>query len=174
MMHQIWHLGLASRSLLALVAVLAMTVVIEVSVLGKGDIVDEAMFAEMADVEEFLLDVKDATPLSAPPLSAYSDITGRPLFNENRRPIVADVSPSATPQATTQLSKQWKLTGIVMAGNSSFVLVEGKRDHRTIRLQKGAMLDGWRLDEISAGHIDLMSGTKTASLILHEKDRKNQ
>ena len=170
----IGHLSLATKALLLLVAITSTVIAIEIAVLDESGMYDDAIAAEMPDGEDFVLDANDGKPPSARPLADYNEITQRPLFNETRRPTAADVAPTVTARAISQLSQQWKLTGVVIAGDNSFAHVVNKRDRRTVRLRKDEMLDGWRLDEISADRISLASAKGTVSLELHEEDLKKR
>ena len=122
----------------------------------------------MTDVAEILADARAVKPPYVPRLAAYSEITDRPVFSETRRPPPAGAASAASARGADQMSKQWKLTGVVAAGDDTYVFVEGKRDRRTVQLQQGALLDGWRLDEIGVDQITLVSGAATVSLELHE------
>ncbi len=173
MKERIGSLSLATKALLLLVGVFSSVVAIELAVLDDGDMLD-AGEAGVEDVGEFLVDSSTVNPPRSPPLSDYGEITERPLFNETRRPIAAEVAPTVIARAASQLSQQWKLTGVVMAGDNTFAHVENKRDRRTVRLRKDDRLDGWRLDEISADRISLVSDKGSVSLELHEEDLEKE
>ena len=173
---RIGHLSLANRVQLLLIAVLSLVVAVEISMLDAGSTAEDLSALQMTDGEDLLTDAGAVNPPGVPPLADYSEITGRPLFNESRRRIAHDVAPAVATRRTSQLSTQWRLTGVVMTGDSSFVLLEGKRDRRMVRLQKGAILDGWRLGEITAERVNFVSdaGARSVSLDLHEEDSKKR
>jgi hypothetical protein len=111
--------------------------------------------------------VASVNPLMIPPIVTYSDIVERPLFSDTRRPPQTTIDKNTAP--ASQLGSAWKLTGIVVAADSSSVLVSGIRDSRTERLQAGMMLDGWRLESITRDQAVFSSGGRTAVLRLHEE-----
>jgi general secretion pathway protein N len=106
----------------------------------------------------------------APAIVAYGEITERPLFTNTRKPPPVDDAPQATVRAD-QLSKRWRLTGVILAAAESYVHVENVRERRTERLKIGALLNGWRLDEIFPDRVILISNNEDVTLELHkEKD----
>ena len=159
-------LTIYSRTMLGVCLVLGIVLVAEATLfnIGSQRPVDDA--AGQADAAA-------STPVAVsermviPPVVTYRDIAERPLFSDTRRPQETAPDQNSTPAG--QLNSAWKLTGIVVAGESSSVLVSGIRDSRTERLQAGMMLDGWRLDTVTRDQAVFSSGGRTAVLRLHEE-----
>lgn len=108
-------------------------------------------------------------PLRIPPIVTYRDIVERPLFSDTRRPQAAPEAAAAAPTAV--LNTKWKLTGIVVAGENSSAHVVGIGDRKTVRLQLGTVLDGWRLEKVAADHVEFGLSGRTATLSLHDDEK---
>lgn len=106
-----------------------------------------------------------AAQLESAPISAYSQIVERPLFSETRRPAAVKAEAVASRRAG-EMASQWKLTGVVAAGDETYVLVQGVRNRQTLHLQQGGLLDGWRVDEIGVDYVSLASGDESVTLEL--------
>jgi hypothetical protein len=168
MMYQIKGLSLVSKALLYLGITLSIVIAVETLIFSQGKAIGDVTDKEMTGVAEILADARAMTPPYVPRLAEYSEITDRPVFSETRRSPPPGVTLAMSTRGADQMSKQWKLTGVAVAGADTYVFVEGKRDRRTVRLQQGELLDGWRIDEIGADQITLISGNNTVSLKLHE------
>ncbi len=84
-------------------------------------------------------------PLVTPtPLSAYSEILARPLFIHGRKP------PEKHKSSVAAVTLRYLIEGIVIAEGQQIVLLKGKRDHKLRRMRPGDLLEGWRLDEVTA------------------------
>jgi len=176
---QIARPGLVNVALLALIAGLSIVIAAEVAVLGDGRYVDALSEVPLEESAAALPDGADA-PAAATvpmaPLSAYAEITRRPLFDDSRRPTAVEVDSPVSTRPISRLSAQWRLTGIVRSGENSFVLLENKRDRKTVRLQQNGVLDGWRLDSIDANRIGFVSdsGAESVEFELYEEEQGNR
>jgi hypothetical protein len=158
-------LSLYSRTMLGFCAALLLVLIVEVSLLGF-DTNNMSNASELASSAEAASTLTAAT-LQITPLAAYREVRERPLFSDSRRPPEkAAQAPAAT--RAVQLDTKWKVTGIVVAGESSFVHVEGLRDRKTVRLQVGMPLDGWKLQEIAPNEIVFGLGGDSVTLQLHK------
>ncbi len=158
-------LSLYSRTMLGLS--LALSVVIVGEVIAMGPVTEPVP----ATTTEKVPDADSSTKiqvLQIPPANTYREIAERPLFSDSRRPPPPAVQPGQSARAA-QLASTWKLTGVVMAGDSSYVHVEGIRDRKTVRLQVGMPLGGWRLEEIAPDHVVFESAGERESLPLHDE-----
>ena len=169
------QLSLASRTMMYSAIVLSAVVAVEVWLLSNRTALANASGEEVTELTPMVdVSIGVSTP-RAPSLAVYSEITDRPLFSPTRRPLAPSAATSSKAgRAANQFSKLWKLTGVVMAGDDSYVLVESRRDRRTEHLLPGELIDGWRLDEISANGVTLVSGSESVRLELHERVAKDQ
>ena len=91
---------------------------------------------------------------------------------ETRRPAPRDTGDKTATQRI-DLGTKWKLTGVIMAGEDSHVVVQGLRDNTVRRLDAGQMLDGWVVSEITPEHVTFTSGDQASRLELRkETDEK--
>lgn len=172
MMLQIQGLSRASKALLWFCATFSVVIAAEMIVINTGNANGELTDEDSAGDLDSLVVASNVTLPRAPALNVYDEIIERPVFSDTRRPPPAGEAPTASARRADQMSAQWKLTGVVMAGDDSYVHVEGKRDRRTVQLQQNALLDGWRLVEINADQIVLESANDTVTLELHEETAK--
>ena len=161
-------LSLYSRVMLGVCAALLLIILMEVLLLGG----ESGAAVTASNTQDQGSAAPGAVPqsLQIPPVVAYREVTERPLFSDSRRPPPQDKAAANSAVRATQLVGKWKVTGIVVAGDSSFAHVEGIRDRKTVRLQLGAPLDGWQLEEIHPDHLVFNSADTTATLLLHDED----
>ena len=98
-------------------------------------------------------------PFMPPPVAAFDDINGRPLFLPSRKPIAAPATgPSAAPAGPPPLP-QVTLVGVLLDGQNSVaeVKMNGAAFAQAVRI--GDMLGGWQIGAIGPDHISLKSGT---------------
>jgi hypothetical protein len=165
MMFALTDLSLYARMLIGFCAVLIVVILIEVITMRPdSDALQDISSATTSSVSA----ANSATEaLQVPPLAAYGEVLERPLFADSRRPPQQAAVATESVRAI-QLSTKWKVTGIVVAGDNSFVHVEGLRDRKTVRLQVGMPLDGWQLQEIEPDQIVFSLGGESVTLQLHE------
>ncbi|WP_207063475.1 hypothetical protein [Motiliproteus sp. SC1-56] len=95
-----------------------------------------------------------------PPLSAYQEITARPLFVEGRRPPVTEA------QAVAGASLPFLLEGIVITSGEKAILVRKNSGDKLQQLREGEGLSGWTLEEITANEASFSSGSREQRLVL--------
>ena len=160
-------LSLYSRVMLGLCAALLLVILTQVLLLGGES--GAAVTVSNSQGQNSAAPGTVPQSLQIPPVVAYREVTERPLFSDSRRPPPQAAAGNNATQAT-QLVGNWKVTGIVVAGDSSFALVEGIRDRKTVRLQLGTPLDGWQLAAIHPDHLVFNSADTTATLLLHNEE----
>lgn len=155
------HLSLYARSMLIAISIACVVIVLEIALLGSESValVDDAPAAEP------LTGPASDNSITLPSLPSYRQLLTRPLFTNTRKPPPRSAN---KPTQTIDLSKKWKLTGVVVAGDNSHVFVQGIRDKSVRRLEMGATLDGWVLREITPEYAVLESGGREARLELRE------
>jgi hypothetical protein len=85
---------------------------------------------------------------SLPPLSQFQAIIERPLFLQNRRPILSattETSPIASKE--TRLN-QYSLTAVVIVPDKRLALLRSTTDKKIHKIEEGQDLQGWKLKEI--------------------------
>ena len=160
-------LTLYCRTMLGISAVMALVIVAEVVLLGAGSNTSLPAANPATASSQDAASETAVARLRIPPVISYQAVVERPLFSDSRRPPAQAAQGGKAAQAA-QLGAKWRLTGIVMAGDNSFVHVEGIRDRKTVRLKVGMPLDGWQLEEIEPDHVTFTSGGRSETLQIHQ------
>jgi hypothetical protein len=101
-------------------------------------------------------------PFSAPTFSEFAEAEERPLFvPERRRPKTASETEEEKPRARPDVV----LIGIILDETRKIAVVK-REGLPALRLTIGAMLDGWEVTAIEAGHIALKAGSDTYEIVL--------
>jgi hypothetical protein len=98
---------------------------------------------------------------------AVGEIAARPLFSAERRPYAAPPPPrarQATP-AREQPALPLELAGTYLSGADSAALVQVSGGAPEW-LRPGDLIDGWRIDEIKQGQVQLRKGDQEQVLLL--------
>lgn len=155
------------KLLFGLSAALTGVLVVEIALLGLFAAADDSAGPDAGPATSYRPDTSNTT-LTIPPIVQFREVIERPLFIEGRRPPKTQSSRTSSVEAV-QLNGKWKVTGIFLAGEQSFVHVESVRDKKTTRLKAGAMLDGWRVASIEQNIVRFSNGAQSASLELQKK-----
>ncbi len=175
MTSQTYQFSLPVRILFGAVIVLALVVIGELLWLNNGDLASKRVDGPDVPLVDAAAAVLDGTDMpKLPPLSAFSEIVDRPVFTITRRPQPKGEKSDASTLRANKMRQTWKLTGVVMSNEAHYVLIEGKKDRRTVQLEYGAVLDGWRLEEIAADEIVLVSGEERLIFELHDSSEKSR
>jgi hypothetical protein len=166
------EITLYSRLMMAVCTVLCLIIVTEIYLVGADANAHLAGSVRVESNIEPAATVADSATLQIPPVVTYREFVERPLFSDSRRPP-QDATTSVESVRAVQLTSKWKVTGIVMAAEDSFVHIEGIRDHKTVRLQVGMPLDGWKLERISPEQVEFRSASGAVTLPLHENKDKD-
>ena len=84
---------------------------------------------------------------TAPGLAAFSEITERPLFRQDRQPPPeVERSPTA---ARTLSPLRLQLEGVAITPESSIAVMRDLSNNKTLHLAKGMKHQGWELTEIT-------------------------
>lgn len=97
-----------------------------------------------------------------PPMSkTYAEMVKRPLFVPNRRPP-AQFSLNKTDQAIQlaagQLSRIYRLEGIILAAGNNMVLLKEKATGKFFRLAAGEIIDGIQMQALERDQVTLTRG----------------
>ena len=170
MMATFRELSLYSRMMLGISAALALVVAAEAVLLGDTGYAPgpDAAAQQRAAAPGTGTTVQ---PLAIPPIVAYREVVERPLFSDTRRPQDRPADKTAA-APVAQIASQWRLTGIVLAGENSSAHIVGTRDNKTVRLQAGMQLDGWRLDKVERDHAVFSLNGRQSILRLHEEEQQ--
>jgi len=102
-----------------------------------------------------------------PPMSAYAEVTERPLFSPSRQP-----APPEAAQEDLGNSSAFTLLGIVISEGERMALIEHGKPGVVARLKEGQAVEGWRVQTIEADRVILEhAGTQQPLKLKDLKDR---
>ena len=102
-----------------------------------------------------------------PPMSAYAEVTERPLFSPSRQP-----APPAAAQDDLGNSSSFTLLGIVITQGERIALIRHGQPAIVARLKEGQAVEGWRLQAIEADRVILEhAGTQQPLKLKDLKER---
>ena len=112
-----------------------------------------------------------APRFSLPVLEEFSEMVGRPLFVQSRRPVdVAEAQGDASvppARSTTQNNpNDYRLTGVVIAEGEAVALLQGRSEETVTRLRVGETLDAWSVREIHPDRVLLVDGREKREIVL--------
>ncbi len=90
----------------------------------------------------------------------YQEISDRPLFNWNRKPIQIDASEPKV--ATSDIESRWELSGIVAAGKANFAYFKPLDGGEPTRLEEGMYFEKWKVVAIGQEQVVLSTADSTA------------
>ena len=162
------QLGPMARTLIATCGVFLTIIAVEIRML-PADPIASIPSGEPADLVPVDSQAdSNVQAIKMPPITTYREISERPLFTEGRRPP-PPAKAAVNSVKSVQIASQWKLTGVVLAGDDSVAHVQGVRDRKTQRLKKGMRLNGWELRSIDADKVLLTNGASTVTLDLYDE-----
>jgi len=107
-----------------------------------------------------------------PPLEHFRALTERPPFVPSRRPAAPARSRAAESVEQVELSKRWKVVGIVMTPDQTHAVLRERRGGRSVSVSVGMSLAGWRVAAVEAHAVRFASGDKAITLELHPAEEK--
>lgn len=112
-------------------------------------------------------EVKAGDDFTLPPLSEFSAIVERPLFTRDRRP--APPSETATTAAGQDGQAPFQLSGVMIAGSRRVALLQSRSSPKTVRVEEGETIEGWKVVTIRPQVVTLKSGTNSEELRLPDR-----
>jgi hypothetical protein len=106
-----------------------------------------------------------------PPISAYNEVTRRPLFEEDRRQIVASTGRDNKSAAARKFASNWRLTGVAIGEERSVAILENTRSGEVLSLATGDSNDGWAIDHIDSNRVVIRSGVNSQEFVLDKSVR---
>jgi hypothetical protein len=111
--------------------------------------------------------------ITIPPLQYYAAITDRPLFYEERKPIVF-AEPEKQKAKTSFIKKrtkpdQYYLSGIIITPDAKLAVIRDATGKNTERLSMGDTYSGWTLTQIEPLKVTLRKGDQEKVLELSVK-----
>jgi hypothetical protein len=100
---------------------------------------------------------------TAPGIAAFSEITERPLFNEDREPPAEPVTPVAA--AKTSLLRL-QLEGVAITPGSKIAILRDLSNNKMLHLAPGSNHQGWELTAISDTVATFKRGEQSQELTL--------
>lgn len=112
------------------------------------------------------------------PITYYKEITNRPLFRQNRKPIQKRPPKPKQPevvkekrepvQQQPQVVMNLKLLGILLEKNQQLALLSSPTKPKGTWKKIGDAMDGWTVKSITAEHVTLENTQKKQQLKLYE------
>jgi len=112
-------------------------------------------------------EVKAGDDFTLPPLSTFSSIVDRPLFTRGRRP--APPSEAANAAAGPNGQSPFLLSGVMIAGSRRVALLQTRTSPKTLRVEEGETVEGWKVVTIRPQTVTLKSGANTDELELPDR-----
>lgn len=110
-----------------------------------------------ADFEGAQVQVPDASALRQPlSVTAYQDVTARPLFRSDRRPPIK--------KAAGSILDDWYITGVVRTGARQIVLLRNNKARKSTRVRLGEDLQGWTLTDLTDDQASFRKDDATVTL----------
>lgn len=111
--------------------------------------------------------------ITIPPLQYYAAIIDRPLFYEERKPIVF-AEPEKKRENTSLIKKrtkqeQYYLSGVIISPDSRLAVIRDATGKNTERLSMGDTYSGWTLTQIDPLKVTLRKGDQEKVLELSVK-----
>ena len=101
---------------------------------------------------------------TAPGITAYTEVTERPLFREGREP---QPEPKAAPITRAPPSPlRLHLEGIAITPTSEIAVVRDLSSNKMLHLAKGTEHQGWKLTSITATGVTFIRGQQSQELTL--------
>lgn len=101
---------------------------------------------------------------TAPGIAAFSEVTERPLFREDREP---PPEPKKTPVVATKLSPlRLHLEGVAITPAASIAVVRDLSSNKMLHLAKGMKHQGWELTSVTATGATFKLGEQSQELTL--------
>jgi hypothetical protein len=102
-----------------------------------------------------------------PPLASLSEVVGRPLFSESRRPTPAEAAkePAAKPPNLT-------LVGILLSVDRRQALVERGQPPHVEWISERQKLEGWTVEEIGPDRIVLLRPDARQEIVVKDRPGK--
>ncbi len=116
----------------------------------------------------------------APELSSFSSMVSRPLFNEDRRPYVADTITTEEPvkkrlkKISRRNDDKLVLNAVIITPDKKLAIIENEREKANYTVALGESVDHWQLTEVSNHSVTLSKDNQTRLLELEYKPSINR
>ena len=127
-----------------------------------------AQDSSSTDRQQAAADPMQTVAFSAPALAAFSEITERPLFREDRQP--PPERERATVAARTLSPLRLQLEGVAITPESSVAVVRDLSNNKMLHLATGMKHQGWELTEITDTVATFTRGQENQQITL-KKDK---
>jgi hypothetical protein len=122
---------------------------------------------EAADFGEVAESAADGGSL--PPLAAFSTTVERPLFSRNRRPPPPGEAAGAELAQGTATEMPFLLSGVLIAGPRRVALLQTRASPKTLRVEEGETVEGWKVVTIRPQAVVVRSGSGQQELKLLDR-----
>ncbi|MBQ0719463.1 MAG: hypothetical protein KBT88_03075 [Gammaproteobacteria bacterium] len=113
-------------------------------------------------------------PVKLAPQSTYEELVRRTLFSPDRKPKASVQQSTAT--ASGRASENWLLAGVVITDDDSYAMFNEKQGQRHLKLEPEMLLDGWKVESISADRVVLIKNgeSDTVRLLVSEPVKQSK
>ncbi len=138
----------------------------------------QQLFYEIENVDSagFTLQEIPGSPLSEHTIDEYNELVDRPLFFNERRPIVVSDDETTEEAGSEQKGLEeftFSLIGIINTPDSVYALFEDPRakpdESKFKRIKQGEDINGMILKEIKSDRVIISSGTETKEILLAKR-----
>lgn len=97
-----------------------------------------------------------SSPPANPPMSTFTEIVARPLFEPSRRP--PPPKPPDSPTPSVPALQPFDLIGVVLSPRGRTALLRPRAKGDVLRVVEGQKISGWKVSEIRSTHVILQRG----------------
>jgi hypothetical protein len=161
-MRVVKHLRPQLLLLLALNALLFSLLGYEVMALQQH----QAVVSVAAPAPLELPDAAQSPVVSARTIEDYAEITNRPLFNRERRPLELQQADQVEEEALN-----FTLVGVVLTPEQQVAIIYSKKQKQPVKVALWEWIEGWRLVAVAANVVELRKGKRAVELELQRASR---
>ncbi len=117
------------------------------------------MAEEAQAVEQSAVAKAPAAP--ARTIDDYAEVTNRPLFNSERRPLEKGEA-----EAIEEEALAFTLVGVVLTPEQQVAIIYSKNQKQPVKVALWDWIEGWRLVAVQANMVELRKGSRSVELVL--------
>ena len=166
---------------LILLVLCLVTIVLAIQIIRSADQWRTSKIADLQQIRETpvtgSVQPVPAVDLTLPSVATFEQLVERPLFMSSRRPPEPDDEPEPEPEPLPDKPPQSlkaSLSSIMITEDRRMALVRDLSSNKTVRLQVGSTLSGWKVRAIDNDQVIFSQNNKTQILPLRIFDKQSR